>query len=171
MTEWLVPHAKADFLFSQADGCEERLLYGLFNRSHTVDSLAIELSHTFEVTDCTYAQDPRYVTAIVRREEKATSMPMEPSNASPLGKSLPSRLAEIRARLDQIEDLCTQLEAHEERVTACFDGRQEEQVDDCLQTVSASPAIAEFLDLLQAVLGPAHSPGQTADCPHTGCTA
>jgi SAM-dependent methyltransferase len=40
MTEWLSKQALLDYHFSQPDGVEERLVYGLYWRSHTKDSLS-----------------------------------------------------------------------------------------------------------------------------------
>ena len=44
-------------------------MYGLYMRSHTVDSLATELSHAFSIVECKYEEyDPRYVMCVVERK-------------------------------------------------------------------------------------------------------
>ena len=67
---WLREQSLLDYWFSEPDGCEERLLYGLYNRSHTKDSLSAELSCTFDVVECLHeAYDPRYVIGVVKRRD------------------------------------------------------------------------------------------------------
>jgi ubiquinone/menaquinone biosynthesis C-methylase UbiE len=157
MTNWLIPHAAADFLFSQADNCEERLMYGLYDRSHTVQSLSAELSHTFEVMDCFYEDDPRYVMAVVRRRSDRDVYDEAMQDDISVGREVsPSRLAKIRTVLERIEHLCDHLEAHTRRVIACFRDARGLPADASLETISASSDIAGFIELLREILGPGH---------------
>jgi len=153
MTSWLIPHAFADFFFSEADNCEERLICGLYNRAHTVQSLFAELSHTFEVTECFYEKDPRYVIAVVRRKEGIELCgEVRGDSGSTTREMSPSRLSEIRNTLAKIEALCDQLEAHAEQVIACFRDSTRLSTDSCLEAISFSPDISEFMNQLMDIL-------------------
>lgn len=121
MTAWLMPQASLDFFFSKADGCEERLLYGLYNKAHTLQSLSTELGHTFDVINCSYEQDPRYAIATVKRKkEKEVQNETKQCRSNLRQPPLSSRLLEIKSDLEHIELVCDQLEAHAETITTFF---------------------------------------------------
>jgi len=161
MTGWLAHYAKADFLFSEADGCEERLLYGLYNRAHTTQSLSSELSHTFEVAECFYEQDPRYVMAVVRhKEEEKPHEETGKDQPKPAKVSSPSSLSEITNTLRKMETLCDQLENHTEKVIACFQEAENSAAENCLKAMFVSPDVSRFMVLLEDLFDPEQTQGQ-----------
>jgi hypothetical protein len=152
MTKWLALQAPADFMFSEADGNEERLVYGLYNRCHTVQSLSSELGHTFEVAECFYERDPRYVMAVVKPEPKGggyDSVPQDEPAVDP--KPTPECLSRAENMLSQVEHMCEQLEAHTAEVAARFPAPGELVADDFIESFAGN--VAAFGDLLVDVLG------------------
>jgi SAM-dependent methyltransferase len=157
MTNWLIPHASADFLFSTADGCEERLSYGLYNRSHTVQSLSAELEHTFDVLDCFYEDDPRYVIAIVQRRKDAGFHDVAEMDDHDAAKQVSlSSLPEIENTLKKMEALCDWLEVHAQKVATRFTS-SETPTNDCLEALSISIDTPGFMDLLVNILALEHT--------------
>jgi 2-polyprenyl-3-methyl-5-hydroxy-6-metoxy-1,4-benzoquinol methylase len=76
MVKWLVNQSQLDFRWDNPDGHEEKLMYGLYHRTHTVDSLSKELGYAFRVIKCLYERhDPRYVICIVEPKENLDSQP------------------------------------------------------------------------------------------------
>jgi SAM-dependent methyltransferase len=123
MTQWLMKQSALDFYWSESDGCEEKLTYGLYVRSHTVDSLAAELSHTFGIVECKYEEyDPRYVMCVVER--KGDSMTMEEDRLGyrePEEERLHLNTVRTDDVLSRVESICHLLESHEIKVVQFFD--------------------------------------------------
>jgi len=139
MVNWLIPQTSLDFSFSKADNSEERLSYGLYNRSHTLESLSSELSHTLEVAECLYEQDPRYIMAVVKPKNRIGfhNTVNDKQTSNPLDEEVTqSRLDTIGKTLGTIESLCDLLEIHTERVCAFFKNPETFSTNKCLQAVS-----------------------------------
>lgn len=148
MTNWLIPYSRLDFLFSDPDGAEERLMFGLYNRCHTVKSLADELRWTFEVVECRADPDPRYLTAVVRQRPDVdlNPPPSAVEQAAPPDVS-PAAAAEVEALLLQVARLIDQLEDHTRQVVRYFESGGEAR--ECLTRVKPDlPALAAQLDTI-----------------------
>lgn len=118
MVKWLRGQVLLDFRFGKRDACEERLQYGLFSRCHTAESLSAELSRTFEILSCRYQADPRYVLAVVRKNEGTSRRETGEERTQP-----DMARVEFSAVIDGIEKteaLCMELERHAERVASYF---------------------------------------------------
>lgn len=120
MTEWLMNQAQLDFHFSERDCFEENLLYGLYRRSHTVESLSLELSYAFNVVECMYeVYDPRYVICVVKPKKQVDPavLASEHFRAYKVKTTLPQiDDKDIEKILSGIESICQILEEHEKRV-------------------------------------------------------
>jgi SAM-dependent methyltransferase len=117
MVKWLAEQVRLDFFFGEKDACEEALQYGLFVQYHTEESLAAELSRTFEVVSCRYEADPRYLLAVVRKGKRTSGKLAEPC--------IPARnphldLDRIGAFVGEAETLCGDLLRHAAQVAAFF---------------------------------------------------
>lgn len=155
MVNWLAPQASLDFMFSETDGCGEGLIYGLYSKFNTMESLSSELSHSFKVLECLYEQDPRYIIAVV--EPKATvefHTTIEEDHSSNLPKREPvrSNIPKVRDVLKKIEVICDQLETHASGVSEFFESSERSSAGNCLQTVSTD--LTGFIYLLKDVVGP-----------------
>jgi SAM-dependent methyltransferase len=150
MTEWLKQQSALDFLFDERDACEERLQYGLYNRCHSEESLAAELSRTFDVLTCRYQEDPRYVLAEVRKKEGPMVLPWE---CSPRLDTCIIDLTPIADAVGKIESLCAELERHAAQVTAFF--REGGKGSECLARFS--PRTETFQAHLESVCGSAEN--------------
>jgi len=124
MTKRLAVQAHFDYRFSLADKSEEQLRYGLYTETHTRESLAAELSHSFDVLECTYESDPRYVVCVVGRKqgslaerELAGNHAAAASNAASLRMGATS----FDEFLNKVETICEILEAHERNVQDFYD--------------------------------------------------
>ena len=126
MSAWLLPQSTLDFRHSGADGCEERLRYGLFLRSHTIDSFASEVSAVFDVVECSDdTDDPRYVSAVVRSSMSAKSSTV--IRSADRDRSIEvdaTRLLDIENELCRIEYICMRLEEHSRSVSGFFEQRE-----------------------------------------------
>ena len=124
MTERLAVQAHFDYRFSQPDKSEEQLRFGLYWRTHSKESLAAELSHSFNVLECTYESDPRYVTCVVGRKQ---GPPTEEEYRERQGLAetqaagLRNGAASADELLDKVETICEMLEAHEKNVQDFYD--------------------------------------------------
>jgi SAM-dependent methyltransferase len=125
MAMWLRKQSLWDYHFSQPDEFEERLMYGLYFRTHTKDSLSAELSRTFDVVDCFYQpDDPRYVIGVVKRRDGpdlATSSEKNGYLEEPERRCLDLSKASVQGILDKVESTCDLLESHERHVSQFFE--------------------------------------------------
>lgn len=152
MVQWLAPQASADFFFSARDGHEERLLYGLYNTCHTVQSLSSELNHCFEVTECRYEEDPRYIIATVR-PKKTIGFPEFEKDGSPKSVEYSGlTCSEIDQALRKIEALCDLLEVHAKNVSTHFARNQGTSTGRVFEPVPAEVSV--FAGLLRDTLVP-----------------
>lgn len=125
MYQWLKRQCRLDHCFSRTDACEEKLAFGLYIRSHTIDSLSRELAAVFDVQECVYEEyDPRYVMSVVKRKGRYS----DPAPASGNGdiedwtkrEYLPGEGVPMEDVLSGIRAICDQLEIHKERVERFF---------------------------------------------------
>ncbi|MGD0237899.1 MAG: class I SAM-dependent methyltransferase [Syntrophorhabdales bacterium] len=124
MERWLQKQCLWDYRLSESDGFEERLMYGLYFKTHTKDSLAAELSCTFNVIDCFYqADDPRYVIALVENKKgsgftgvstKINVFEEPEKNCVDFGNS------SVQNILGIVGSICAVLEFHEDQVLRFF---------------------------------------------------
>ena len=139
-----------DYYWSESDGCEEKLMYGLYVRTHTVESLAAELSHTFGIVECKYEEyDPRYVVCVV--EPKGDSRAVEEvmlGCGERIEEPLDGSTAPADDALSRVESICELLESHEKKVVQFFDGDLAEGKSP-LRDVQVN--LSEFVDLLWEV--------------------
>ena len=163
MVQWLRGQVFLDFRLGTKDACEERLQYGLFSRCHTVESLSVELSRTFDVLSCRYQADPRYVLAVVRKKEGASRRETGKQRTQPDRARV--ELSAVEDRIEKAEALCKELERHAGRVASYFEAGGNGA--GCLNELgpSAEPA----LSMLEQLAGS----GSDADAESvlTGCVA
>jgi SAM-dependent methyltransferase len=150
MTRWLTRQSRLDYYWSESDGCEEQLSYGLYWRSHTVDSLGTELSRTFDIVECMYEEyDPRYVVCVVERKEDSRALEeVGPGCGELIEGHLDVGTAPAEDALSLVESICDLLESHERKVVQFFDGDLAEGQSP-LRGVQAN--LSEFMDLLWEV--------------------
>jgi hypothetical protein len=124
MTKRLAVQAHFDYRFSQRDKSEEQLRFGLYTKTHTRESLAAELSHSFDVLECIYKNDPRYVLCVVGRKQ---GPPAEGEHrgrqdlADTQAVGLRKGTAAVDELLDKVETICEILETHEKKVQEFYD--------------------------------------------------
>ena len=125
MFQWLKSQCRLDHFFSQLDACEEKLAFGLYIRSHTIDSLSRELAGVFDVQECMYEEhDPRYLISVVKR--KGGFSDLSPAAGNDGGEAWTKQ--EFRQRegmsiedvANEIHAICDLLELHAERVERFF---------------------------------------------------
>jgi hypothetical protein len=122
---WLKSQCRLDHYFSQMDACEEKFAFGLYVRSHTVDSLSLELGGVFDVQECLYEEhDPRYLISVVTRKGRVSDSPPTSENDDCEGwtrQAYPLREGvAIGDVLDETHAICDLLELHQERVERFF---------------------------------------------------
>jgi len=154
MARWLSVQSVLDHVQSGTDTHESRLLYGLFNTCHTVESLRSELSGRFEVLRCEYEKnDPRYVVAIARKKElcreKQLTDDMVDGFCAPKAGTIPFRGFK-RERLAKIEDICTELDRHERSLIDYFMATEATRRTSPLRELGG--ALPGFLNLLAEIL-------------------
>lgn len=124
MLAWLDGQAELDFAYAERDACEENLSFGLVWRSHTRESLALELSYAFEVLHCEVEDsDPRYLISVVSPRETAAAEVLDHPHFKRypvLARPPVSGEMAIRACLHEIATICSLLEAHVARVEQYF---------------------------------------------------
>jgi SAM-dependent methyltransferase len=125
MFQWLTGQSSLDHIFSRTDACEEKLAFGLYIRSHTIDSLSRELAGVFAVQECMYEEyDPRYLISVVKRKERLSDSPATSENDDsedwPKEEYLPREGASIKDLLYEINAICDLLELHKERIELFF---------------------------------------------------
>lgn len=120
LCRWLIRQSPLDHCFSAADACEEKLAFGLYVRTHTVDSLARELENVFDVRECRYEEhDPRYLIGVVNGKTHCPDSPSTPAAeageewAAPVVRQKGALVDEV---LREIRAVCDLLEGHQERV-------------------------------------------------------
>ncbi len=152
MTERLAVQAHFDYRFSQPDKSEEQLRYGLYWKTHTRESLAAELSHSFNVLECTYERDPRYVTCVVGRKQ-GPSVERERRKSQGLADTQTAGLrisaTSIDELLNKVETICEVLEAHERRVQEFYDHSGTLEVTSPIKGVDVD--YSAFVGLLEGV--------------------
>jgi len=127
MTHWLARQTEADHRFSVPDRHEERLDCGVYWWSHTEESLAAELSHSFNVMESRYEEhDPRYVVGVVGRKAGVSPEPTtvwEGAVQAPGRPQLQPAKATAEDTLCKVEAVCDMLELHEKNVRHFFESR------------------------------------------------
>ncbi|MFC1570509.1 class I SAM-dependent methyltransferase [Candidatus Omnitrophota bacterium] len=119
MTRWLLRQTAADLFYSDVDGCEERLSYGIYNKSHTEESLSSELNNTFDVLECAYEKDDqRYVTAVVGSKPEIPDLTLEQSNQMEENRKRSESIVENT--VSKIESLNEKLTSHTRDVVGFF---------------------------------------------------
>jgi ubiquinone/menaquinone biosynthesis C-methylase UbiE len=120
LVHWLAPQIALDFYRSAPDAYDDILVHGLFQRTHSVDSLTTELSLTFDVVECEYdSDDSHYVSALVR-SKPGVEMPERPSEPDTLPADPALTLDRITTLLPQVDGVCSRLEAHSQAVLTHF---------------------------------------------------
>ena len=154
MTARLAVQAHFDYRFSQPDKSEEQLRYGLYWRTHTRESLAAELSHNFNVLECTYEDDPRYVVCVVGRKQGPPAE-REHGERQDLAETQAAGLrigaASIDELLDKVETICEMLEAHEKNVQEFYDSPGVVEMMNPIKGVEVD--YSSFIGLLEEVSG------------------
>jgi len=156
MTTRLAVQAHFDYRFSHADKSEEQLRYGLYSKTHTTESLAAELGRSFNILECIYESDPRYVVCVVGRKqeppteaERGGSHNAAESRAPGLGISA----ASIDELLGKVETICEMLEAHEKRVREFYDHSGDSEATSPVKGVEVDyPGFISLLEKVSAVL-------------------
>jgi SAM-dependent methyltransferase len=125
MYQWLKSQSHLDHCFSPLDACEEKLAFGLYIRSHTIDSLSSELAGVFAVQECQYEEhDPRYLISVVKRKGCFADPQPAPKNDIhgdwPRQVFLPGEGVSVEAVLDEIHALCDLLKTHKDKVERFF---------------------------------------------------
>lgn len=124
MISWLRNQSFLDYSKKESDGNEEKLMYGLYYRSQTIDSMSAELNKSFNVLKCFYEEyDPRYVMCVVEPKENYNDLDLTKVKldwAEPLANHRKLGLDSINSLLQQIESICAFLEGHEKSVVHFF---------------------------------------------------
>jgi len=153
MVNWLSKQCLLDFYFSQHDGCEEQLNYGLYWRTHTTDSLSAELSYCFDVVECIYEKhDHRYVICVVKRKENQDLTQSSEENFEVYGVEkihLNLNNTSIQGLLNQTESICDLLESHEKSVSQFFD--ENDSIEGKNPITSVQIELSGFIELLMSV--------------------
>ena len=152
MTDWLKQQSMLDCLFSQQDGVEEKLNYGLYYKSHTIDSLSFELKNSFKVLDCRNDEDPRYEICIVKNKEK-NSQEGSTTNFTDYaldqgGEGADLNAVDIKNILYKIEFICNILEIHAKEVFQLFCSRSK-ATKEPLSAIKTD--LSEFIFLLAGI--------------------
>lgn len=125
MFHWLTSQYRLDHCFSKMDACEEKLAFGLYVRSHTIDSLSRELGGVFDVQECMYEEhDPRYLISVVKRKGRLSDSPPTAENDDSEDWTKQEYLQRDRVSIEdvlyKIHAICDLLELHKERVERFF---------------------------------------------------
>lgn len=157
MRRWLIPQSQLDFCFSEHDRFEERLEYGLYKRSHTKESLSLELSYAFDVQECNYEEhDSRYVICVVKPKERANPAVLADEHFSHYNADnafLDTKATHIREVLDGLEAICQILKSHEDKVVQYYNDAESSSERSPLATVQTDlPRLIELLEHIFEVL-------------------
>ena len=125
MCQWLIRQTPLDHCFSTMDACEEKLAFGLYIRSHTVDSLTRELGNVFDVRECRYEErDPRYLIGVVKRRSFFSDSSALPKTVAGEEWAQPEVRRKDGALVDtvlrEIRAICDLLECHQEKVVQFY---------------------------------------------------
>jgi SAM-dependent methyltransferase len=121
MTTWLASFSKLDNFYSLLDSCEERLLYGLYNRYHTIESFSNELGISFDVLECQYEEsDPRYVISLVKSKDNPQNKLSTLKNEWADHRFILSDPIDRMKIIEKIRSICDILEAHEQKLITFF---------------------------------------------------
>jgi hypothetical protein len=135
LVHWLAPQIALDFYRSESDAYDDILVHGLFQRTHTVDSLTTELSLTFDVAECGYdSDDSRYVSALVR-SKPGVEMSERPSEPDALPADPALTLDRITTLLPQVDEVCGRLEAHSQAVLTHFKAGGASAAKSCFRAI------------------------------------
>ncbi len=149
MRDWLISQADLDCRYQAQDAYQDRLLGGLFQRVFTVETLTAELSHSFDVVECAYATDPRYVLAIVTpRTSQGADRPPFPADP-PFQPPAAAQCDAVAAELARIEPICDLLEQHTAQVIPYFADPTTASPGRCFRELA--PNAAQLVALLQAL--------------------
>lgn len=156
MTRWLTRQSILDYRWSEHDSCEEQLRYGLYRRSHTVDSFVRELSPTFDIIKCTDGEhDPRYVVCVVeRKQDPRASGEDRPDCVEPIVDHPAAGVGPVEDTLRQVQWICDFLESHEGKVIRFLDADLTKGTSP-LRGVEVN--LSEFIELLWEVCQKASS--------------
>ncbi|MFO7665880.1 MAG: class I SAM-dependent methyltransferase [Desulfobacterales bacterium] len=160
MFHWLAIQYRLDHCFSQIDACEEKLAFGLYVRSHTVDSLARELSGVFDVQECMYEEnDPRYLISVVKRKIRFSDSPLTSENDDgddwTKQEYLQIQRVSIEDILSDICAICDLLELHKKKVEQFFLNGEVTGGKSPLSMVDTN--LPRFIELLEHTYGMSHS--------------
>jgi SAM-dependent methyltransferase len=152
MFQWLTGQSSLDHIFSRTDACEEKLAFGLYIRSHTIDSLSCELAGVFTVQECMYEEyDPRYLISVVKRKGIFPDSPSTPENDNsedwPKQEYLPRDGVSIKDLLPEINAICDLLELHKDRVERFFLNEDISRGENPLSIEAAE--LPKFIELLE----------------------
>jgi SAM-dependent methyltransferase len=125
MYHWLQSQNRLDHCFSPLDACEEKLAFGLYIRSHTVDSLARELAGTFVVQECVHEEyDPRYLIGVVKKKSCFSGLPPASDHGAngdwEKQEHHPRKEMAMGDALSEIHAVCDLLKLHKEKVERFF---------------------------------------------------
>jgi hypothetical protein len=148
MTRWLMKQAPLDLYYSRCDSVEERLLYGVYNKSYTKEALSAELSITFDVLECFFEKyDPRYVMGVVKPKTRTDyAVPHRSPSSLKSNTEFPKPYVWFTSR---VQSICDILKSHEQRVSQYFNNRLSFRGKNPLQAVDTD--LSEFIDLLTEV--------------------
>jgi len=153
MTDWLIKQSVLDHRFSQPDSCEEQLNYGLYRKTHTINSLSHELRYTFNVLECIYEKhDPRYVMCVVEKKKNSDpiSLLTEERKDSEMPLMRPFVVTKHHIKmLCKIESVCDFLEMHEKSVLHFFENKGLEREKSPLLRVKTG--LEEIIELLEDI--------------------
>ena len=125
MIAWLFGQISLDYLHSPAKGSEEHLGFGLYWRSHTINSISTELKKFFNVLECQYEKDPRYVICVVESKGKKEIDCYEGVKTFISDwDDVPNQQIDditIEKVLFKVEHICDLLAAHESNVIQFFE--------------------------------------------------
>lgn len=107
------------------DACEEKLAFGLYFRSHTVDFLSRELGGVFDMQECMYEEhDQRYLISVVKKKGRFSDSPPTSENDDredwTKQEYLQREGVSIEDVLYEIHAICDLLGLHKERVERFF---------------------------------------------------
>ncbi len=154
MFHWLKNQCQLDHCFSATDACEEKLTFGLYIRSHTVDSLSRELGRVFDVQECMYQEhDPRYLISVVKRKGCVARPPLVSEHCDLKDWAQPEysrwetgTIAEVLCKIQAIAAL---LERHKNNVERFFLTRESSDEKGPLSMVDTE--LPRFIELLDRV--------------------
>ena len=142
--QWFVGQANAD-LFYHNDGNGEHLNYGMYHRYHTIESIKKELGYTFNVIECKYEEDPRYIVCVVTRENNQNNQSNSPFRFETDDyEKWDYDILQTEKIVSMIETACNILKIHRENI---LEYSQNNAVKNPLQEIKLP--VKEFLMLFE----------------------